>query len=49
MLRAPKAHILQFHLAQRTSLIDTGDGVFRQGMRRVERSFANRKSSYVVQ
>jgi hypothetical protein len=49
MLRAPNADIPQFHPDQCISLIDTGGGVFRQGLRCVERSFANRKSSCVVQ
>jgi hypothetical protein len=49
MLRAPKADIPQFHPARCISLIDTGGGVLRQGLRGVERSFANRKSSCVVQ
>jgi hypothetical protein len=49
MLRAPKADTPQLHPAQSISLIDSGGGAFRQGVRWVERSFANRKSSCVVQ
>jgi hypothetical protein len=45
----PKADIPQSRPAPCSSLIDTGGGVFRQGVRLSEVFFINRKSPCVVQ